>query len=494
MNKILKFSSLAVLFLFANWSCTNLQVFEDDSIVLSSDDTFKPIDPTAGLLTLYKDLSDFCNEKNTYALNTQTTGEMIAPTRGTDWGDNGVWRALEQHTWGATHSQVHDTWYQLNQHAYKATVVLASSPSVSQAAQAKFLRAFNMSHIVDLFGQVLFRQTTDAPLADAKVLDRTAAFTQIIQDLTDALPALPSGGPDAARWTATKAAANFLLARMYLNKAVYTTAGAGPYTFVAADMDQVISNVDAITTAGYSLDNSYFRNFTADEKNETILQCHPDGSPQFRWFMTLHYDQDPSGWNGFTTLADFYTKFEVKDQRIGIPAKKDGSAFAGIGKGFLRGQQYNSNGSAIIEQRGKTPLTFTDDVPLTGADVKQGIRVIKYHPADAKQYNFMRYSDAFLMKAEALLRKNDAANALAAVNVLRASRNATALTALTTDALFDERRRELYWEGYARTDEIRFSKFTSGTGVTNKGENTVLYPIPATALASNPNLKQNVGY
>lgn len=494
MNKILKFSSAVALVLFASVSCTDLKVNEIDSVVLSSDDTFKPVDPTAGLLTLYKDLSAFTDQANTYALETHSAAEMIPPTRGTDWGDNGVWRSLDQHTWNPTHAQVHDVWYQLNQRAYKATIVLASNPTPAQAAEAKFCRAFNMFHIVDLYGQALFRQTTDAPLADAQVLDRAAAYAQVVKDLTEAIPALPAGGPDAARYTATKSAAQFLLARMALNKAVYTTSGAGPYTFAAADMDQVISNVDAITAAGYSLDTSYFNNFTPNEKKEAILQCHPDGSPQNRWFMTLHYDQDPSGWNGFTTLSDFYSKFEAKDQRRGLDAKKDGSAFAGIGKGFLRGQQYDKNGVAIIEQRGKTPLIFTDDIPLSGANVKQGIRAIKYHPADAKQYNFMRYAEAYLMKAEALLRKGDAAGALTMVNTLRTSRGATALTALTADALFDERRRELYWEGYARPDEIRFGKFTSGPGVVNKEAYTTLYPIPASALASNPNLKQNTGY
>ena len=494
MNKILKFSTAVALILVVGASCTDLKVKEIDSVVLSSSDEFKPIDPTSGLLTLYKDLSGFTDQANTYALGTHSAAEMIPPTRGTDWGDNGVWRSLDQHTWNSTHAQVEGVWFQLNQRAYKATVVLASKPSTAQAAEAKFIRAFNMFHLVDLYGQALFRQATDAPLSNAPVLDRAAAYAQVIKDLTEALPVLPAGGPDAARFTATKGAANFLLARMVLNKAVFSTSGAGPYTFAAADMDQVISYVDAITAAGYSLETSYFNNFTPNATKEAILMCHPDGSPQNRWFMTLHYDQEPSGWNGFTTLADFYGKFEARDQRIGVAAKKDSSAFAGIGKGFLRGQQFDKNGKAIVEQRGKTPLFFTDDIPLSGANVKQGIRVIKYHPAEAKQYNFMRYAEALLMKAEAQFRKGDAAGALVSVNILRVARGATLLTALTADVLFDERRRELYWEGYGRTDEIRFGKFTSGAGVVNKDASTTLYPIPASALAANPNLKQNAGY
>ena len=492
MNKILKISAAAAFALSIGMSCTDLKVKEVDSVVLSPNDKFEPIDPTEGLVTLYKDLSAYTDQANTYALETHSSAEMIPPTRGTDWGDNGVWRSLDQHTWNSTHGQVTNTWYNLSQRVAKATVVLASKPSAAQAAEAKFLRAFNMFHIMDLYGQVLFRQVTDAPLADAQVLDRPAAFAQIVKDLTEAVAVLPTGKPDGSRFTATKEAANFMLARMALNKAVYLGTAA-PYTFAAADMDEVIKNVDAITAAGYSLDNNYFNNFSPNEKNEAILMCHPDGNPQNRWRMTTHYNQNPDGWNGFTTLSDFYAKFEAKDQRIGLPGKKDSSAFSGLGRGFLRGQQFSDNGVALLDRR-KGPLSFTDEIPLSGANEVQGIRVIKYHPATAKQYNFMRYAEALLMKIEAQLRKGDAAGALVAVNVLRTSRGASLLTALTADELFNERRRELYWEGYGRTDEIRFGKFTTGPGVLNKADYTTVYPIPAAALASNPLLKQNAGY
>ena len=59
MNKILKFSTAVALILCVGASCTDLKVVEADSVLLSSDDTFKAIDPTAGLLTLYKDLSTY---------------------------------------------------------------------------------------------------------------------------------------------------------------------------------------------------------------------------------------------------------------------------------------------------------------------------------------------------------------------------------------------------------------------------------------------------
>ena len=210
--------------------------------------------------------------------------------------------------------------------------------------------------------------------------------------------------------------------------------------------------------------------------------------------MTLHYGQNPSGWNGFTTLADFYDTFDPKDSRFGVTAAKNGTTYSGIGYGFLFGQQFDDNGKQIIDSRTQKPLSFTKDVPLAGAATDKGIRVIKYHPATADKYILMRFCEAVLMKAEAQLRSGKAADALATINSLRAKRGVAALGALDTEAMFKEIGFEKYWEGDKRTVEVRFGKFVNGTGSTIDDEHTVLFPIPAQALVSNPNLQQNTGY
>ncbi len=107
----------------------------------------------------------------------------------------------------------------------------------------------------------------------------------------------------------------------------------------------------------------------------------------------------------------------------------------------------------------------------------------------------------------------DAATALGYVNQIRTrSGDVTAGNApgaitsaqLTLDFILDERARELYWEGHRRTDLIRFGKFTgssylwpwkggniNGTSIEDKRS---LFPIPASDIGSNPNLKQTDGY
>ncbi len=481
---------LAVLaFASLTTACTKLATTEKDSEIAATADGFVPGDATKLLSSAYNKLDTYTDQANIYALGEHTSAEMIPPTRGVDWGDNGVWRTLDQHTWDATHSWNENAWNQLNERSYNMNELLASNPTPAQAAEAKFLRAFHMYHIMDFWGQVPTRPVTAKVTDNPIVLDRPAAFAAIVKDLEEALPSLPKTGPSAANGAASKAAANFLLAKLYLNKFIYTGAAKADN----ADMDKVVGYCDAITADGYGLEDKYFDNFTAAASKELIFVSLA-GSPQNRYFMTLHYDQNPSGWNGFTTLSDFYAKFDAKDQRTGIPAKKDGTKFSGIGKGFLVGKQFKDDGSPLIDSRSQIQLEFTPNVLLAGANTAMGYRAIKYHPADANKYILMRNGAAQMMKAEAQYRAGKSADALATVNALRTKRGMEALSALSDDVVFDEWGRETYWEGGARTNEIRFGKFLTGTGVTKRDAGTVLFPIPASAIASNPNLKQNTGY
>ena len=92
--------------------------------------------------------------------------------------------------------------------------------------------------------------------------------------------------------------------------------------------------------------------------------------------------------------------------------------------------------------------------------------------------------------------RNGDAGALTIVNDLRTKRGATALASLNADNLLAERGRELYWEGNRRTDMIRFGKFLAPfqEKPNTSGPERLLFPIPAAALAVNPNLEQNAGY
>jgi hypothetical protein len=139
-----------------------------------------------------------------------------------------------------------------------------------------------------------------------------------------------------------------------------------------------------------------------------------------------------------------------------------------------------------------------------------GIRVIKY-PFDYansggqkdNDYVMFRLADVLLMKAEAILRGGTGtaaggygSTALDIVNSLRAKRGVTDLTAVDLNALLDERGREMYWEAWRRNDLIRFGKYLQAwqEKAADNGTANLLFPIPSSQLAVNPNLTQNPGY
>jgi len=111
-----------------------------------------------------------------------------------------------------------------------------------------------------------------------------------------------------------------------------------------------------------------------------------------------------------------------------------------------------------------------------------------------------RYADVLLMKAEALARKSNNWNdpvALALVNQIRTQHGGVTPYATMTAATFlAERGREMFFEGFRRQDMIRFGTYNSAFQFhsADADAHVNLFPIPATQINANKNLKQNPGY
>jgi hypothetical protein len=447
----------------------------------------------------------FQDQSRFWAASQHTTDETIGPTRGPDWDDNGVWRVLHSHNWDADHLFLRDTYRELLQAQYAASNVLALNPSAQQAAEAKFIRALSMWCILDGWDQVPVRKDLDKVTVLPEVLKGKAAYDFIMKDLTEAIAGLPNGPAIKAN----KNAARALMMKLYLNKGVYAGSRKTP-TFDAADMNQVISLADQIIGSGYALDDNYFDAFGPDNsaKSKEMIYALENtnglrgGNNQSRWYCTLHYNQRPSGWNGFTTVAETYDRFEAADKRrtADYPGVTNVS---GLKVGMLFGQQFDQNGNALKDRKNNN-LSYTKTVKLKeiGNDLEiTGIRVVKYPPDYAKEfpaeneYVIFRFADVLLMKAEALVRTGKAADGLTIVNSIRTKRGATPFSSLTLDNLLDERSRELYWEGWRRNDLVRFGKFLGAwTEKPASGDERLLFAIPSEQLAVNPNLSQNPGY
>ncbi|MBS1664811.1 MAG: RagB/SusD family nutrient uptake outer membrane protein [Bacteroidetes bacterium] len=509
--------------------------------------------PSLLLQGAYNDLATpFTAQDHIFGLQECTTDEGLVPTRGGDWDDNGVWRVLHNHTWNADHIHVTQVFNDLGKLNFDATNVLSFSPSTGQAAEARFLRALALYYTLDMYNQFPFRNPGENLLNAPKVYTGDSATLFIINELTTILPNLPATN------TVTKAsqdAAKMLLMRLYLNRGAYKTlAGRANPTFDEADLAKVVSLGNEIMGTGkYKYMSNYFDNFSSSNGASTeAIFAYPNTSgvstnnsgPQARWMMTFHYNeyngQAPNaGWNGFSTMSDFYNAFSVGgttnysltdtliDTRIGrrYNAAPQTTANSGIRPGFLVGQQFDEKGVALKDRKGAA-LSFTPAIASnmieTGANLEvTGIRVAKYVPdfsdASGKNYSsnagnwimLMRYPDVVLMVAEAKLRStgatSDAPGALTLINALRTARGAAPMTAPITlanktnvddpNTFLAERGRELYWEGVRRTDLIRFGVFNIPWQYKPTDAATYLvFPVPNQALSVNPNLKQNPGY
>ena len=519
-RRLLKFNMLLIFSAILIISCTDLEIEETDSIIdktTSSGSIFNGVeDPASSVNNLFDGLrSRYENQENFYAMQEVASDEFLVPTRGTDWGDNGIWRTLHTHNWDPGHLFILRAWNDWNQSIFLASEVIdsRSNGTAEQVAQARFIRALGIWVIMDAFGQVPIRGVDEGPEINPVVKTAPEAYALILEDLDAAIADLPATlAMDQDNLNrASKAAARFLKARVLLNSGVYLGTGNPD----SAALNEVVSLVDAIAADGFALQAGYFDLFKQDPDTETILWT--PSSVGNNIFNGLHYNTQAldgtGGWNGFSTLAEFYDSFEgapntnyvgdgQEERRGWVPDATNADEInTGIAYGFFIGQAYDKDGNALKDRPGN-PLVFTKEFPgLVGNNERTGVRVIKYHPANGNftQHKILfRYADAHLMKAEAILRGASGGDATALVNELRVLRDATPLETVDLPAMLAERGRELYGEMIRRTDMIRFGAFASGYEFMDPerigDETRNLFSIPSNALLSNPNLVQNPGY
>jgi hypothetical protein len=450
-----------------------------------------------------------------WGLQQITSDETIFPTRGTDWFDNGAWQQLHLHTWNADHIRLKNVWDALSTGISRANTAIHYIGQFDQNAtteqyinEARFLRAYYMYVMVDLFGQVPFREADELDFSQTPVVkNRKEATDYIISEVKAILPNLKTKSEVTSN-RVTKGAAQALLAKVYLNYKVY--GGEDKWTEAIDYCNQVISS------DSYQVTNDYWSMFQAN------VYDHPEfiftvpmgdevdmGSGSVWVNFTLHYNQVfgsySSLWNGGCTTSTFFDTWDkVNDTRFRDDRIK---STTGFNQGFLYGQQYSVSGEALKTRSG-APLVFVTNISLADASEDQGVRVIKFapNPQTSRQFSspndvpLLRISDIYLTRAEAKLRSNDATGALADINYIRARRNAAGktlppLASVTLDDILKERGYELYWEGFRRQDLIRYGKYTNAwqeKPVTDAAK--ALFPIPTSALDVNENLKQNPSY
>jgi starch-binding outer membrane protein, SusD/RagB family len=464
----------------------------------------------------------FTSYQQIFPLSDISTDEAIVPTRANNWDDDGIWREMHQQKWNSNSKLIHDCFNGLSGIVFAATDMLQYNPTVQQQAEARFLRAWAMYWQLDLFDQVPFRDAGESVVNAARVRKGMEALNYIISEITAIEPDLLIGPASKGN----KSAAKTLLMKCYLNRAVYINR-AHP-SFDVTDMNTVIGLADEIINSNqYTFSTNYFDNFSpvnADpmiaKENIFTQQSNSDGNYliSMAWLGPLDYAQ--GGFNGFSTLPDFYNKFDSVDKRRGaVYSYPNSPPNPGnrVNVGFLIGQQYDLNTDAPLYS-GPLPVIYTPDVQNIepGPNVEMpGIRPLKYAPdylyyawwygPPGNNFVYFRLPDVLLMKAEAILRGGTGTNAgpygnnpKDIVNAIRTdpSRGVAAMSSVTLDSIIAERGRELWWENWRRQDMIRFGKFLLPFQEKDyiSDPKYLVFPIPDEQLAVNPNLVQNPGY
>jgi starch-binding outer membrane protein, SusD/RagB family len=338
-------------------------------------------------------------------------------------------------------------------------------------AEAKFMRALTYFNLVNLWGQPYTYQsgatpgvpiTLDPDALDGKVVlpnRNTVAevYAQIEKDLIEASPDLPASysTPDQTRGRATKGAVAGLLSRLYLYK--------GDELKAIASADIVLGN-----TTLYNLAANY--SFFDQNGVEDVFSIQMSATDNSR--------TGSGGW------ASFYQPAE-KGARGDCPmAPALIAAFDTTNDKRYTAMRLLGANKRYYTTKFSDPVNNTDNSPI------------------------IRTTEILLNKAEALAKSSTtvSADAITLVNRLRTRAGLPALVAsgfatpqALVDAILDERRKELCFEGHRRMDLLRNGKSlrTTGAGagaLSAPGAVRVVMPIPQREIDLGAALPQNAGY
>ncbi len=418
-----------------------------------------------------------------------TTGSEVVP--------------VENNSLDGGNSVVNRDWNSYLADIAKANVLINNLDSVPDAsfsqnerrqwkAEAKIFRAMVMLDMVRFWGNipVITQEAGDITAENIEEVypsyfptQKTAAeaYAQIIKDLTTAIPYAPANNA-ANKTRLSKSVARALLTKVYAEKTVQ-------------DLDKVIAYADSVVTDGFMLVDDLSLLFGMNEAGNDVMARNTSES-----ILEVQYFTGGGNWVTWMfgrDLLNYDTQFSwakwVTPSRDLIAA-------------------YDAEGDVI---RKNQTIVFYQ---TTWAN---------YYPSD--RYAFMyklrsanssiiklRLADILLLKAEALVKKGGAANLTAAADIVDQIRQRAQLDGLEAsvkgspeqmlDAVLNERRLELAFEGHRLFDLIRNNQLQAVMNTLNQrdsgripqirayNEFSELLPIPQTVLDNNPNLVQNPGY
>ncbi len=579
-TKFFKALSMAAVLLMVI-GCTDLQ---EEILDESLTGTGQAEVVSGSIAPAYGSLRDVWLHTRNFGLQEVASDEAIIPNRGgRDWFDGGIYIAVHQHLMTPGNALISNTWTTISttisravvaQDRLKIEVQKGGNPAAQDALyEMTAMKAYLNMMVLDNWGLVFKK---DQGIELSTILRGQEAISYLESELLSVVNVI-NKNKGTGRFT--QDAVKALLARLYLNAAVYRDPYGKP-DFKAADMDKVIQYTNEIIAGNYILSPEYFEIFNDNNNTnkEIIFALDQRGVLQnehSRWaYWSISGDLIPRpefpntrGTDAAAMTTDFYqtwvdaygsvdpadadARFYQKNVNVpanlrnlsGITPANDANHFFcvkaedfQVDRGILRnniwGPRRDAGGNILRCTDGTVRIYPVINARTSGANRAYVDHNAKVDFTDAGSlhntgYRFskhqfsktapdccngssvdlvlIRLGEIYLMRAEAKLRKGDAAGALADVNKLRTSRNARPdqtpkpLSSINTDILFRESGFELYWEGHRRTYQIRFGKYEDlWTAKTDKDPRKRLFPIPQRAIdgASSEKgfLVQNEGY
>ncbi len=335
LNNIFKKTTLiTVCAALAFTGCTSLDEEVMDEVLGEESSN-----PASALAAAYDRLGDrtFTDNGGMIAMQEYSSDIALLPTRGSDWGDGGKWRAMHEFTWAPDNAVVTENWNNLTNGITRSLTAIRSIQNSTDPdktiflAEAKVLLAFYTYTTFDLYGQAPYRDPV-SPSSPLVVLQAGEGIDDLIKNVEAEIPNLAALGQQRTHnGRITKEAAYALLAQMYLNRAVYKDRynASSAFNFNepavdgnGTDMDKVIYYSSLLINSGkFSLASNYFDNFSLNNSggSELIFAITQkidkirDGDNDLA-YMSVERNQRVSqgnrGTNGSCITPEFYASWD----------------------------------------------------------------------------------------------------------------------------------------------------------------------------------------
>lgn len=376
-----------------------------------------------------------------------------------------------------------------------------SEEDLNRIAEVRWIRAFHVFYLMDmyLYAPLITEESSEFP----HFLPRHEIYEWLVTELQDVITLLPTQRVE--KYRVGKAAAQLLLARVYLNADVYNKYNkewvSGKTWQKAYDAATAVINDNpqhSLVTAEVRHDSTNFvysayqqlfmgDNHRDEVMKEAIFQIYQDGiytqshaganfliaGPRIGGMTAWGIEAEWHALRTSPTLIDKFLKPHKIDRatatemiynEFDMPAqlKDDRAIFCSDGMNTAEAINFNLTGAMGI---GANSNFYESWAGVKFTSVYSTASLPKNSPRQSTSWAdtdipLLRLAEAYMIQAEALFRLGDKTGALSIINnTIRARANAIPLTSLDEETLLDEWSREFYFEGRRRIDLVRFGRF-----------------------------------